>query len=446
MENGPVTSEKEFDLILVAARTQALVKEYELKFDGVNIINTDDDMADRCFHAGLTLAVDAGVYCTSNRRRLTWTRREIEDVIKHSPRSMTIGFGRDAISDVHRDPEDPRPPTIIGGPVGNPLPEELFLPVMQSYIQEPVVDAVINGTLDSVYSRVPRAGSPWELLSGWHEAEMSITAARRAGREGISIGCVQTATSDIAELSATSFGGFRKTDFHHIAMISELKTDYKLLNKMVHLIKTDSIVHTFCNPIYGGLAGGAEGIAVMGVAGMILLQMIYMTTTHSTSPTHPFFQGCNTTPEILWGTSLFTQALSRNTPFLLVVVTTPVSGPETRTLLYESAAMALTATVSGTARLMGPRSAGGTIPGHCSGLEARFAGEVGHAAAGMSREQASLLMQRIVPEYVDLLQTDMRGKRFDDVYDLDTLQPTAEWLGIYDQTVEEITGLGVPFS
>jgi methylamine---corrinoid protein Co-methyltransferase len=443
MENGPVISEKEFDLKLIAKRTQELVKEFELVFDGSSIVNSDDEMADRCFQAGLTLAVDAGVYCTSNGRRLTWTRREIEDVIKYAPRKMEIGFGRDAHRDFRRDPEDPRPPTIIGGPVGNPLPEELFLPIMQSYIQEPILDAVINGTLGDVYGRVPRAGSPWELLSGWHEAEMSITAAKRAGREGISIGCVQTATGDIAELSATSYGGFRQTDFHHIGMISELKTDYKLLNKMTHLIKTDSIIHTFCNPIYGGLAGGAEGIAVMGVAGMILLQMMYMTTTHSTSPTHPFFQGCNTTPEILWGTSLFTQALSRNTPFMVVVVTTPVSGPGLKTLFYESAAMALTATVSGAARIMGPRSAAGTVPGHCSGLEARFAGEVGRAAAGMSRLQADELVKKIVPEYIDLLATDLGGQRFDQVYDMSTLSPTAEWLGTYDTAKEEMAKLGL---
>ena len=446
MEKGPVTSEKEFDLKLVSARTQALVKEYGLKFDGENIINCDDDMADRCFQAGLTLAADAGVYCTSNGRRLTWNRREIEETIKYAPEEMTIGFGRDAITDAHRFPEDPRPPTNVGGPVGNPLPEDLFLPVMQSYIQEPLVDAVINGTLGSVYGRVPRAGSPWELLSGWHEAEMSIAAARRAGREGISIGCVQTATTDIAELSASSFGGFRQTDFHHVAMISELKTDYRLLNKVAHLIRTDAIVHSFCNPIYGGLAGGAEGIAVMGVAGMILLQMMYMTTTHSTSPTHPFYHGCNTTPEILWGTSLFTQALSRNTPFMIVVVTTPVSGPSTKTLLYESAAMALTATVSGATRIMGPRSAAGTIPGHCTGLEARFAGEVGRAAAGMTREQASELLAKIVPVYKDLLGTDMTGLRFDEVYDLATLKPTPDWLATYDQAKAEMAKIGVPFA
>ena len=41
MENGPIINEKDFELKLVATRTQELVKEYGLKFDGKNIINTD---------------------------------------------------------------------------------------------------------------------------------------------------------------------------------------------------------------------------------------------------------------------------------------------------------------------------------------------------------------------------------------------------------------------
>ena len=52
---------------------------------------------------------------------------------------------------------------------------------------------------------------------------------------------------------------------------------------------TDAVIHSFYNPIYGGLAGSAEGMAILAVAGFIMLQMGYMTTTHSTSPTPPFF-------------------------------------------------------------------------------------------------------------------------------------------------------------
>ena len=63
-----------------------------------------------------------------------------------------------------------------------------------------------------------------------------MTAAKRAGREGISIGCVENASSDIPQLSANSRGGFRQTDWHMHAVIGELKIDYWLLNKIAHAV------------------------------------------------------------------------------------------------------------------------------------------------------------------------------------------------------------------
>jgi methylamine--corrinoid protein Co-methyltransferase len=445
MENGPVTSERDFDMKMIAARTKELVKEYGITFDKVNLVNTDDGMADRCFEAGLNLAEEAGLFCTSNGRRLTWTRREILDTIKWAPTSVVIGAGHDAHREYRRSPEDPAPPTIIGGPIGQPMPEDLFVPMMQSYIQEPIIDTVITGTLETVYGREPRTKSPWEILAGWREAELVLLAARLAGREGIAVGSVQNAASDIPELSATSYGGFRQTDWHHVALVSELKTNYELLNKLTHIVRTDSIVHSFCNPIYGGMAGGSEGVAVVTVAGTLLLQMAYMTTTHSQCPTHPF-NLADTAPEILWSISLSCQALTRNTPFMLDVLTSPVGGPCTKTLLYESAAVAATATASGAARLMGVRSVVGKLPGHSSGLEARFNGEVGHAVAGLSREQVNEIVKQIAPKYKDLLNTDQKGVRFDQgTYNLRTLRPTPEWQQMYDEVKDELFQIGIPF-
>lgn len=444
MENGPVTLEADFDRKIIAQRCRELTKEYEIKFDRENLVNTDDAMADRCFQAGLQLATEAGVYCISNGRRLLWSRREIEETIKWAPTEVVIGAGHDRHTEYRRNVEDPRRPTIIGGPIGQTLPEHLFLPIMQSYIQEPIIDTIINGTLETVYGRDPRTKSPWEILCGWHEAELSLAAAKRAGREGIAIGCVENACSDIPELSATSYGGFRPTDWHHIAMISELKTDYMLLNKLTHLVRTGSIVHSFYNAIYGGLAGGAEGVAIITTAGMILLQMVYMTTTHSMCPTHPFYLS-NTAPEIIWAISLSVQGLSRNTPFMIDVLTSPVGGPCTKTVLYEAAAMATTATVSGAARLMGVRSTCGKFRGHASGLEARFNGEVGYATAGMSRQKANEIVKQIVPKYKDLLDKEPKGKMFPEAYDMRTLKPTDEWRRIYDEVKEELFALGIPF-
>ncbi len=114
-------------------------------------------------------------------------------------------------------------------------------------------------------------------------------------------------------------------------------------------------------------------------------------------------------------------------------------------LLYETAAMAALATTSGATRIMGPRSAAGTVPGNCSGLEARLMGEVGHACAGMSREQASKIVGTLVDKYADKLAADdIKGKRFDEVYDMHTLRPTEEWLGLYDEVRKELTDLGMP--
>src|SRR5512142_3577820 len=128
-------------------------------------------------------------------------------------------------------------------------------------------------------------------------------------------------------------------------MISEFKTDYMALSKLAHQVRTGSVIHAFYNTIYGGSCGGKEGMAMAIVAGCILLQMLYMTNTHSVSPAHPFYDN-DTTPEIIQAISLAQQALPRNSRLLTDVVITPVSGPGTKTLLYECAAMAITAAAS----------------------------------------------------------------------------------------------------
>ena len=90
------------------------------------------------------------------------------------------------------------------------------------------------------------------------------------------MGCVENAVSEVSELSATSYGGFTPNDWHHVAMISEFKTDYMALSKLTHAVRTGSIVHAFYNTIYGGSCGGKEGMALAIVGGCILLQMLYV--------------------------------------------------------------------------------------------------------------------------------------------------------------------------
>lgn len=444
IESGPIIEESQWDMFMVPDEISRLQAEFEIDLAalGDTLVPSDDALADRLFAAGLALAERLGVYCVTTSRQLKFSQAEILAALAVAPTEVTIGEGSDRHTERKRRVEDPTPPTIKGGGVGTPIPEELYLAVHQAYAQEPLVDAMINCTLERVYGREIRSRSPWEVLGGWHEVELTKAACRRAGRPGLALGCVENAVSELAELSATSYGGFSPFDWHHIAMISEFKTDYGALIKLAHLVRTGSVIHAFYNTIYGGSAGGREGMAVAIVAGCILLQMVYMTNTHSVSPAHPFY-GNDTTPEIIQAISLAQQALARNCRLLTDVVITPVGGPGTKTLLYEAAAMAIMATASGSCGLIGPRSAAGIHAGHVSGLEARWTAEVAHAAAGISRREADALVRQLVERYKPALTQRPIGQPFPDVYDLITLKPRPEWQAMYEEVKAEVRQMGL---
>jgi methylamine---corrinoid protein Co-methyltransferase len=419
-----VVDELMWDMKIVPEVVMRLLKEYDIKMKPVGdaVVMSDDALADRLFAAGLALAEQLGTYCVTTNRRVQFSKSEIAAALEVAPVEVHMGDGNDRHIERKRRLEDSSYPTIKGGGVGTPLPEDLYLPITQSYAQEPLIDAVINCTLERVYGREIRSRSPWEILGAWHEIELSKAACKRAGRPGMPLGVIENAVSELGEISGTSYGGASLNDWHHIAMISEFKTDYMALSKLVHLVRTGAVIHSFYNTIYGGSCGGRDGMALAIVGGCILMQMVYMTNTHSVSPAHPFY-GNNTTPEILQAVSLAQQSLARNSRLLTDVVITPVGGPGTKTLLYETAAAAISATVSGACALIGPRSAAGTHTGHVSGLEARFMAEVARATAGMQRTDADRIVRSLVDLYKDQLDKRPESLPFNEVYDVVKVRP-----------------------
>lgn len=442
-ETGPMMEEKEFELRLVAPAIRRLVKKYGIKFDRSNIVPDDDNLADRVYHAGLELAAEIGLYCQSTSRRIVWTRAELEEGLRLGPGEALMGYGSDAVMARSRVPEDSRPPVVSGGAYGVVVPESIFVPLMLSYAKEPVIDVIDNGNLESVYGYPVKAASPWEVLAGWREAELSMQVINRAGRPGLCVGCVELSPTALAEISASSWGGFRPSDWHHVATLSEFKTNYDLLSKVVHTTRIGGVMEAYYNPIYGGYAGGAEGVALALTAGPILLQQTYMGTTYSTRPDHPFLN-CDTTPELLWAQAVAFQGLSRNTKLLIASLAGPAGGPGTKTMLYENAAFTVATVVSGLAVVEASMSAGGRIPRHASGLDAKIVGEVAHAVRGMSRGQANEVVLQLLSRYEADLPTKPDGKPFEQVYDLEKVEPTPEWRGAYDEVWNELVQLGVP--
>jgi methylamine--corrinoid protein Co-methyltransferase len=80
----------------------------------------------------------------------------------------------------------------------------------------------------------------------------------------------------------------------------------------------------------------------------------------------------------------------------------------------------------------------------CSGPESRFSAEVALSAAGMSREQADGIVKKLLAIYESDLPSKPIGKPFQEVYDLLTLQPTPDWLGLYQEVKGEMIEMGVP--
>jgi methylamine--corrinoid protein Co-methyltransferase len=282
-------------------------------------------------------------------------------------------------------------------------------------------------------------------MAAWQECDFMMQVLREAGRPGMAVNCVQISISDVGFLSAISRNGYRPTDMHTLGMISELKVNFEQLNKVAHAIKQAGIIDPFANPIYGGLGGGLEGIAVLLTAEMVALNLVFMAVCHGSSPTHPFNFN-DTGREIMQATSLSLQALARNSHLMTNMTVSPVGGPGTKTLLYECAAYTTLCTVSGISRILGPRSACGTMQDHFSGLEARFNGQVAHAAALLDREQADEIVQRVLVCYEDLQNKKPVGEPFQEVYDLKTIQPTKEWLNLYDEVLQEVSRWGLPVS
>ncbi len=441
--SGPIVDEEQFDSEHVTQGIRRVVKQYEIHADRSHVVNLDDGLADRVWEAALDFLTECGIFCLDTGRVIRFRRDEIEQILAAAPQEVRLGSGVEAVNEHYRLVGDKRPPLNMGGPVGSPVSEALFLPVMQSYVQEPNVDVVCPATLRTVYGSDIRTRSPLEIMAAWEECDLMMQVLQRAGRPGMAINCVQISISDVGFLSAISRNGYRPTDMHTLGMISELKVNFEQLNKVAHSIQQGGIIDPFANPIYGGLGGGIDGIAVLLTAEMVALNLVFMAVCHGSSPTHPFNFN-DTGREIMQATSLSLQALRRNSHLMTNMTVSPVGGPGTKTLLYECAAYTTLCTVSGISRILGPRSACGTVQDHFSGLEARFNGQVAHAAAQLNREQADELVQRSLACYEDLQDKKPVGKAFQEVYDVNTLQPTKEWLNLYEEVVEEVIGWGLP--
>ncbi len=442
-ETGPLLHEADFERKLVGPTIKRLVDQYGIRYSGKYYVNSDDDLADRVFQAGLDFASEVGVFNQSTSRRITWTKQEILSDLDQCRATASLGYGDQRCTITARKPEDSQRVALFGGVVGIPFPEEMYLPITLSFLKQGIFDIVDSASLETAYGYPIKAGTGWEVLGARRESELVQEALALVGKPGTPFGAVQLSPTAWGSLAGVTWGGLRVTDHHHVPMTSEFKVNNDLLAIITHVHNLGGFIGAYYNPIYGGYVGGAEGIAIAVTAGMILLNQVTIGHTFCTRPTHPFL-GCDTTPEILWATSLGIQALTRNSKLMIANLAGPVSGPGTKTILYENAAITLMAVSSGVAEMESSHSAGGAVPRHGSGLDARICAEVTRVVPGITRGQANELVGRLVALYGPEMQSKPIGRPFEQVYDIDKVEPTPEWQGMYDEVKEELIAMGIP--
>jgi hypothetical protein len=205
----------------------------------------------------------------------------------------------------------------------------------------------------------------------------------------------------------------------------------------VHFAQTGSLVHCFANPIYGGYLGGPSGLAIGCVASSLMLRACLFADTINNGPSHAHLS-IDTHPQMLAAQGLAIQALARNTHLLNSVFVRPAAGPVTKDILYENAALSIIGVVSGAGFAKASQSASGRFEGHVSALEARFTAQVSHAVEGMSRGEARPIVQSLVDKYEADVANGLIGKPFQEAYDLEALEPTDEWQGLYEAVCAEL--------
>jgi hypothetical protein len=444
-ENGNYVDEKDWDRVHTQRSLKDILKKFDISWSRDDIrVSDDDELADRVFEAGFELALKTGVYNIDTKRQMLWTRDELEGFLSTIPTEAVCGADADAVTITRRDVEEDKYVAVSGGPYGIPVSEDVFYPMAKAYVSERLIDFYEAPSLLSVYGREVRANAPLDPTACWHEAEMIFDALKEVGRPGMGLGTPNSTASAVGVLSSMSHNGVRPTDWNHNSFLSELKISNENLLRMVHFYHTGAYNHSFYNPIFGGYAGGGPGVAVIGVAGLILMKACLLVDTVNLGPSHAHLS-CSTYPEIIVAKAIAFQALARNTRLITACFSRPAAGPGTKEILYEVAAMTLACVPSGVGAVKGVQSATGRFEAACTPLEVRFMAQVAHAAEKMSRKEVDPIVRSLIDKFKDT-QRDldaMVGKPFNVLYDLDSLEPNAEWIGMYEEVCAELEQMGV---
>jgi methylamine--corrinoid protein Co-methyltransferase len=445
--NGPVYKEREFNLNVVASTIAAKVKKFGLAgtVDTENPIGSNDELADRFYQAGFEAAVEIGLLCGDTNRAIRFNAEELQGLVDEAPSEFWLGEGDQRVHFQHRGLNDPTTP-VWTVPLSIVVSEDIFVDMVHGLAAIDVVDCLEGPSLETVYGRPLRSGSPYEHLAGRYQADLMYEGIKRAGRVGMPMDAIGSSTTHYGLLGGYGVeGGYRpKYDLVTILSIGDFWTSYESLFKLTQVyVAGGEHISASSWVMLGGYAGGPEGTAVASVAYTLLMYAVFQGSRGGVPPFDISYMG-NSGRRAQWALSVSNQAITRNTNNVYHSIANQVAGPGTEMLLYESLVGMTTMAVTGVTNVVGTRSAGGRLTDYLTPLEHQFAGEVFKAAAGLSREQGNEIARKFIPKYEDQLVAKPDGRSFQELYDIDTLTPIPEWQAMYDKVKQEAIDAGLP--
>ena len=442
--NGPYHTETDFAMKVVVPKLREVVEKYDIRYDAENPVPDDDQLADDVFQAGLELCAATGCYCTSTSRVIQFSKEEILEGLRDAPSAPVFGEGADAKTLLARQPESQAPPwCFLGAGGGIATTEDVYVRLVEGYGRNPLINSVTCPTITLINGMTVQAGSPLELLVCIRSVELGRAALRRAQRPGLPImNSIASAVTDAGKITGSAFG-LRNTDAWVVGFMAPLQVNFERLNEVAYVLARGGQIVGESGPIMGGYAGGPAGVAVINVAYHLLSMLVLRSSAHLTFPMD-FRYGCNTSWEVMWPISISTQAICRNSHHPMLNLTYVAAGPMTEMCLYEIATAMVNRVASGANIEFGGVAKAIKLD-RFTPMEPRFASEVAHAVAGMTRAEANEVVKKLVPKYKEKLVDPPLGSKFQECFDWGSIEPCQEYVELYGRVKEELKGYGLKF-
>jgi hypothetical protein len=443
-DNGPLIPDTDYYMNRFVPKLAEIIDRYQIKWDRQTIVNSDDDLADRVFQAAIDLIAEVGAYCPDTNRVMEFNRSEILKAVQQAPKAARFGEGREAKTMYGRDVDDDSVPWIhVGGGIYT-TDERIYLDTVEGLASINIVDSVSVPSILHLRGKDARVRSPQELLAAIKTVILAREGIRRSGRSGLPIiNGISAASNSVSMIAAaTPQFGLRASDGFLIDFLSEMMVNYEALQKVAYFNSISANIGSTSTPLFGGYAGGAEGVAVLATCYLIMGVLIYRGSYHYNAPLHQNLRMSSTKP-LLWAIGMSNQANARNMRYPMVNLPYLGGGAGTKMYHYEMAAYMLSVVPAG-GNIFSGHPAKSVDPDSLLPQDHKFHAELGLASAKYTRKDAESLAQKFYEKYESLIKTPTPGLRYDQVYDIKTKKIiNEEYLKIQDEVRAEFKEMGL---